>query len=153
MTKRFAAVLGAVLFGLTANAAAETTPSGEAVTVYQIRFKSTCDEGFEIRVAGNYAAALPTGCAAGTGVAVGTIAKAPTGTGKVLALGQNLNGKNNFAAMFVISYPLTNGGTITLVATTNGKAAKSAGSLTYFMGKPKSTRAKSYLSQVEQQAD
>lgn len=149
MTTRFATVLSAFLFGLTAHAAAEPAQSGEAATVHQIRF-STC-EGFEIRVARNYAAALPTGCAAGTGVAVGTIGRPPTGSGKVLMLGQNLNNTNNYVGMFLISYPPANGGTITLIATTNGKAAKNAGSLTYFIGKPKSTRGgKPWLSQVEQ---
>jgi hypothetical protein len=149
MTTRCAAILSAILFSLTANAAAEPAQPAEAARVYQIRFEGMCD-GFEITVTGNHAAALPTGCAARQGVAVGTIARPPTGSGKVLALGQNLNGARNFVAMFLISYPLTNGGTVTLIATDNGKTVESAGSATYFLGRARSTRsAKSFLSQLE----
>ena len=66
MTRRFAAVLSACLVGCTAQAAAQTAPPAEATTLHNIRFDGHCD-GFEITVTGNYAAALPTGCAARQG--------------------------------------------------------------------------------------
>jgi hypothetical protein len=148
--RQFALIVSAVLFGLTANAAADPAPSAEVVRVVQVRFDGFCD-GLEIRVTGNYAAALPTGCAAGDGVAVGAIGRPPTGSGKVLALGQNLNGIPNTAAMFLLTYPLANGGTVALIGTTNGKTVQNGGSSTYFLGRPRSTRgSKSFLSQLQQ---
>ena len=148
--RQFALIVSAVLLGLSANAAADPAPSAEAVRVVQVRFDGFCD-GLEIRVNGNYAAALPTGCAAGDGVAIGAIGRPPTGSGKVLALGQNLNGIPNAAAMFVLSYPLVNGGTVALLATNNGKTVLNGGVTAYFLGRPRSTRgSKSFLSQLKQ---
>ena len=146
MTKRFAAVLSACLLGFAANAAAQ---HAEASRVYNIRFDGYCD-GMEITVTGNYAAGRPTGCAVGQGVAVGMIGRPLTGTSRVLALGQNLNDENNFVGMFLISYPLTNGGTAQLIATRNGRTIANAGTNTYSMGKPRATRsAKSFLSKLQ----
>ena len=158
MTRQFALIVSAVLFGLTATAAAQPAPTAEAAAPpVQIRFDGYCD-GLEIRVTGNTAAALPIGsrdCDVPRGVAVGTIVRPRSGSGQVLVLGQNLNDENNFVAMFLISYPLTKGGTATLIATNSGKTVQNGGSSTYSLGRPRSTRestkpSKSFLSQFEQ---
>ena len=148
--RQFALIVSALLFGFAANAGAEPAQSADLrARVVQVRFQGFCD-GLEIRITGNYAAALPTGCAAGDGVAVGAIGRPPTGNGKVLALGQNLNGAYNAVGMFVLTYPLTNGGTVALIGTNNGKTVLNGGSTTYFIGKPASTRgSKSFLSQLQ----
>ena len=155
--RQFALIVSAVLLGLTATAAAQPAlPAEAAAPPVQIRFDGYCD-GLEIRVTGNYVAALPIGskgCDVPRGVAVGTIVRPRSGSGQMLVLGQNLNDENNFVAMFLISYPLTNGGTATLIATNNGKTVQNGGSSTYSLGRPRSTRestkrSKSFLSQFQ----
>ena len=149
--RQFALMLSIFLLGLASHAAAEPAESADVrATPVQIRFEGYCD-GLSITVTGNYAAALPTGCAAGDGVLVGAIGRPPTGNGKALALGQNLNGVYNAVGMFVLTYPLANNGTVTLIATNNGKTVQNGGSTRYFIGRARSTRsAKSFLSKLQQ---